>query len=173
MEEKHEKTPLTSAGILPLLPPYPIVLVSTKTNIITINQIHYFTLNPLRIGIAVAPSRYTFDLLVKEREFVVNVPTAENLEAVKTCGRISGRKGDKFAAAGLTKVKSSAVSASSIGECSARIECKVEKIIGFKERSWFIGLVVAANTCEGHDGTKALLCGRTDYLLPGESISER
>ncbi len=173
MEDKHEKVSLTSAGILPLLPPYPIVLVSTQTNIITINQIHYFTHNPLRLGIAVAPSRYTFELLVKEREFVVNVPNIGQLEAVKTCGRISGRKGDKFQAAGLTKIPSSAVSASSIGECPAHIECKVEKIVGFEERSWFIGLVVAASACAGHDGTKALLCGRTNYSLPGEIISKR
>ena len=56
-------TSLMAKDVLALLPPYPIVLVSTQTNIITINQVMYFTFSPLRIGIAVAHTRYTYGLL--------------------------------------------------------------------------------------------------------------
>ena len=89
--------------ILEVLPPFPIVLVTTQTNIITIGQIEYFTLSPVRIGIAVAHSRYTYSLLKAEQEFVVNVPDVKLLAAVKLCGSISGRDRDKFEATGLTR----------------------------------------------------------------------
>ena len=43
--------PLDSGSALRNLPPFPIVLVTTRTNIITIGQIHYFSFAPLQIGL--------------------------------------------------------------------------------------------------------------------------
>jgi flavin reductase (DIM6/NTAB) family NADH-FMN oxidoreductase RutF len=166
-------SPLTARDVLETLPPFPVVLVSTRTNIITIGQIEYFTLSPLRIGIAVAHSRHTYSLLKAEREFVVNVPDASLLHAVKLCGSISGKDRDKFEAAGLTPVSSTQVEAVSIEECGAHIECVVEREIEFEARTWFIGKVVAARKRPGHEGTNALLCGRTEYSLPGEVVGPR
>ncbi len=165
--------PITTKDVLGLLPPYPIVLVSTRTNIITINQVMYFTFSPLRIGIAVAHVRYTYGLLREEGEFVINVPGAELVDAVKQCGSVSGRKGGKFAAVGLTPQPSAQVAAASIAECSAHIECRVEREIVFEHRTWFVGVVVAASRREGHTGVAALLCGRNDYRLSGDVVAER
>ncbi len=170
------KTSLESLSlktVLALLPPYPIVLVSTRTNIITINQIQYFTFKPLRIGIAIAHTRHTYDLLKQEREFVVNIPDAALVDAVKFCGAHSGRKGDKFAAAGLTPETSQIVDALSIAECPAHIEVRVERELDFELRTWFIGPVVAARMREGHSGIQALMCGRTEYRVSGEIVAPR
>ncbi len=164
---------LAPKSVLALLPPYPIVLVSTRTNIITINQVAYFTFKPLRLGIAVAHTRYTYALLKEEQGFVVNIPNAGLVEAVKFCGSHSGRNGDKFAAAGLTPVPSHKVDALSIAECPAHIECQVERELDFEHRTWFIGSVVAARVREGHKGTNALLCGREAYRVPGNVVSPR
>ena len=49
----------------------------------------------------------------------------------------------------------------------------VVKEIPFEKRTWFIGEVVAAGKREGHLGTEALMCGRHDYLLPGEIVAHR
>ena len=165
--------PITAKNVLAMLPPYPIVLVSTQTNIITINQVMYFTFAPLRIGIAVAHVRYTYALLRKEGEFVINVPGAELVDAVKRCGTISGRKGNKFAAVGLTRRPSTQVAAVRIAECAAHIECRVEREVAFERRTWFVGKVVAASQSEGHSGLESLLCGRSDYRLPGEVVAVR
>jgi len=162
-----------SKSVLELLPPFPIVLVTTRSNVITVNQIAYFTFSPLRIGIGIAHSRHTYSLLKEEGEFVVNIPDAPLVDAVKSCGSISGRDHDKFEAAGLSPEESSQVSAVSIRECSAHIECRVVKEIAFEERSWFIGEVVAARKGEGHVGTKALLCDRHQYALPGAAVAPR
>jgi flavin reductase (DIM6/NTAB) family NADH-FMN oxidoreductase RutF len=174
MDGPKQEIPVSKANaVLELLPPFPIVLVTTRTNIITIGQIEYFTFSPLRIGIAVAHSRHTYSLLRTEREFVVNVPDAAMLDAVKVCGSISGRDHNKFEAAGLTPVESIQVNAVSIEECGAHIECVVEREIEFEERTWFVGKVVAARSRADHRGTEALLSGRTEYALPGKKLAPR
>ena len=164
---------ITPNAVLSTLPPFPIVLVSTRSNILTIGQLEYFTFRPLRLGIAVAHARYSHGLLREEREFVVNVPDAGLLEAVRVCGSKSGRDTDKFSAAGLTRLDSQVVQAASIAECGAHIECRVEQELAFEERTWFIGPVVAARQREGHEGTSGLLCGRTEYAAVGEALGKR
>ena len=166
-------TPLTGNDVLPLLPPFPIVLVTTRTNIITIGQLHYFTFNPLRLGIAVARTRYTYSLLQEEGEFVVNVPNAALVDAVKLCGSISGRNHDKFKAADLDREKSLHVQAVGIRQCPAQIECRIERKVDFEERTWFIGQVVAARVREDFQGNQALLCDRSHYALCSEDVAPR
>ena len=159
--------------VLSLLPPFPIVLVTTRSNIITIGQIEYFTFSPLRIGIAVAHTRYTYSLLKHEREFVINVPDAKLIDVVKLCGSMSGREGNKFKAAEVSPEASLQVQAVSIAECPAHIECTVEREIEFEKRTWFVGRVVSARCEEGFDGRCALLCDRHEYVIPGATIAER
>jgi len=170
---KERITPLTTRNVLEVLPPFPIVLVTTRTNVITTGQVHYFSFSPLRIGIAVAHSRYTYSLLKAEGEFVVNVPDASLVDAVKICGSLSGRDHDKFEAAGLNPEGSCEVQAVSLHECDAQIECEVDREMEFEERTWFIGKVVAARKREGHRATEALLCGRTQYVVPGAIVASR
>jgi flavin reductase (DIM6/NTAB) family NADH-FMN oxidoreductase RutF len=159
--------------VLELLPPYPIVLVTTRSNVITINQIAYFTFRPLRIGIGVAHSRHTHELLRAEREFVVNVPDSSLLDAVRVCGSLSGRDGDKFEAAGLEREASVQVGAVGLPQCGAQIECHLDREIPFEHRDWFIGEVVAVRRRVGHTGANALMCGRHAYLMPGAEVAPR
>jgi flavin reductase (DIM6/NTAB) family NADH-FMN oxidoreductase RutF len=168
--DKTPIDPLTTTGVLDVLPPFPIVLVTTRTNVLTIGQVEYFTLSPLRIGIAVAHSRHSYSLLRQESEFVVNVSI---VEAVKTCGSLSGGDCDKFEAAGLTTEDSALVRAVSIRQCAAHIECRVDREVAFENRTWFIGKVVAARRRADHSSAAAVLCGRHDYVLPGEPIAPR
>jgi flavin reductase (DIM6/NTAB) family NADH-FMN oxidoreductase RutF len=174
MDASTNTQPVERAGdVLRLLPPFPIALVTTRTNIITIGQLEYFTFSPLRIGIAIAHNRYTWSLVKAEREFVINVPGVDLVDAVNACGSCSGRDCDKFEAVGLTRKASDKVDAPGIGECSAWIECVVDREIEFEERTWFVGLVVAARSRSDHDGTQGLLCGRDFYAVPGEIVGSR
>ena len=164
---------IDSTRVLELFPPFPIVLVTTRSNIITVNQVEYFTFTPVRIGIGIAHRRYTYSLLKREGEFVINVPDASLIRAVKMCGEVSGRKGSKAELAGLSVEPSCEVGAVSIGQCRANIECRVERIIDFEERSWFVGRVVAARRDSAYDAESALLCGRHAYRVPGEIVADR
>jgi len=117
--------------------------------------------------------RYSHALLQNEGEFVVNVPDASLIDAVRVCGSRSGRDGDKFRFAGLDTVPGEAVRAVRIVQCGAHIECQVEREIAFEERTWFIGRIVAASRRPDHDGANALMCGRDAYLLPGAAVAPR
>jgi flavin reductase (DIM6/NTAB) family NADH-FMN oxidoreductase RutF len=158
---------------LTLLPPFPVVLVTVPGNVLTINQLHYFTFDPLRLGIAVARSRHSFGLLRQHGEFVVNVPSAEMVEAVRICGAVSGRDGDKFAAAGQACRASTRVAAPTICRCPAQLECRVEREIEFEDRVWFIGAVLACRRQESFAGERALLCGRREYRTVGAVVAKR
>jgi flavin reductase (DIM6/NTAB) family NADH-FMN oxidoreductase RutF len=164
---------VATTDVLRMLPPYPIVLVTTRTNVITVNQVAYFSFSPLRVGVAIARNHYSYGLLMEEGEFVVNIPTGNLVEIVKQCGSISGRDGNKFQKVGLTPTSGTAVNAVRIAECAAFIECQVEQRLELENRTWFIGIVVAASMRLGHDGVNALMCGRYDYQLPGEVVTSR
>ena len=155
--------PESVAQLLGLLPSFPIVLVSTRTNVLTVNQVHYFSFRPLRLGVAIARIRHSFRLIQDEGEFVINVPDWNLLDVVRACGRLSGRDGNKFEATGLTPTSSTEVAAVSVGECPAHIECRVDRQVPFEERVWFVGQVVAARRAEDWSGERGLLCGRHAY----------
>ncbi len=54
-------------------------------------------------AIYVRPSRFTAELLAKNPEFTISIPlTDEYREALRVCGKQSGRDGDKLSQAGLS-----------------------------------------------------------------------
>jgi flavin reductase (DIM6/NTAB) family NADH-FMN oxidoreductase RutF len=158
---------------LALFPGFPIVLVSTRSNVLTVGMVHYFRLQPLTLGVGVARARRSHELIRREREFVVNLATLELLEAVRVCGRLSGRDGDKFAAAGLTPRPGRMVRAAIIEECPANIECRVVEEIDLVERTWFLGEVVYVHRRADYDASEALFCGREFYRVAGRVVGPR
>ena len=173
MWDRNPVDPAKAVEVLDLLPAFPVVLVSTRDNLLTVSMVHYFTFRPLRFGVAIHRARHSFGLIQAEGEFVINVPGREMLEAVKACGKLSGRDGPKFPAVGLTPLPSLAVGAVGVAECGAQIECRVCQEIPFEERVWFVGEVMAARAAPGWEGRLGLLCGRHDYRLTGEAVTPR
>jgi flavin reductase (DIM6/NTAB) family NADH-FMN oxidoreductase RutF len=78
------------------LPIRPIYLVSAeyegKKNIITVGMFGYFSGKPTLVGVGIAPSRYSCDLIRQSGEFVVNIVDEKLLDAVQICGERSGRQ---------------------------------------------------------------------------------
>ena len=73
-------------------------------------------------------SRYTRELLAKNKEFTVNVPLEASdkvTEVIGFCGSQSGRDVDKFEACGLTQVPGEVVTVPAIKEFPLTLECKV------------------------------------------------
>jgi len=76
--------------------------------------------------VAVAPSRYSFELLNKCRQFTLNVPSDEMDDAVDIAGGSSGRSMDKIKEAGLTLSEPrSGIQVPGIEEAIITYECKV------------------------------------------------
>lgn len=71
-------------------------------------------------------SRFTHDLLEKNGEFTVSVPTAPlSPEMFRILGSVSGRDMDKLSAAGLTEIPSDCISVPGFEEVPLTLECRV------------------------------------------------
>jgi flavin reductase (DIM6/NTAB) family NADH-FMN oxidoreductase RutF len=141
---KIEKRPTT------ILYPVPVILVTCidqdgKPNIITIAWAGTVCSIPPMVGISIRPSRYSHELIISSREFVVNIPTSDQLQAVDYCGMVSGRDVDKFKETGLTLEKAQIVRCPLIKESPVNIECKVHDIIKLGSHDMFLAEVVAVN----------------------------
>jgi len=143
------------------LPIRPVYLASIgyndKKNIISIGMFAYFSGKPTIVGIGIAPSRYSYDLIRKSGEFVVNVVDEKLVDAVRICGEQSGRDVNKFQLAKLTPEKGVRVNAPTIGESPVSIECRVVKEVEVGDHVWFMGEVLATSVREGYDWKEGLL----------------
>jgi len=78
-----------------LLEPGPVVLLTThakgRTNVMTLSWHMMMDFEPPLIGCVVSNRNYTFEILRRTRECVINIPTADLAKKVVACGNASGR----------------------------------------------------------------------------------
>ena len=112
-----------------LIEPGPVVLVSTmkgtQPNIMTMSWHMMIDFEPPILAYVISNRGFTFDIVRKTKELVINIPTVELAKKVVACENCSGRTVDKFKKFGLTPIAASMVSAPLIEECYANLECKV------------------------------------------------
>ncbi len=132
--------------------PIPAVMVSCgdmdKSNIITVAWTGILNTNPAKVYISVRPTRYSYDIIKKTGEFVINLTTKELAYATDWCGVKTGAKADKFKEMKLTKQKCEFVSAPAIKESPVSIECRVTDIKEFGSHHTFIADVLSIDADE-------------------------
>ena len=84
-----------------MLYPVPAVMVSCcdekeVPNIITVAWTGTICSDPVMVSISVRPERYSYEMIKKTGEFVINLTTRELTRATDWCGVKSGRDVDKF-----------------------------------------------------------------------------
>lgn len=135
-----------------MLYPVPAVMVSCRyenvDNIITIAWAGTVCTNPPMVSISIRPERYSYELIKKSGEFVINIPGKSLAFATDYCGVKSGRDIDKFQTLNLTKEEATVVNVPMIKEAPVAIECKVKDIISLGSHDMFIAEVVAVNVDE-------------------------
>ena len=134
------------------LAPNPVAMVSLgsleKSNILTIAWTGIISTDPMIVYISVRPTRYSYEILKEAKEFVINLPTKEQVVEADLCGTKSGKEIDKFKECKFTKGLSSKVSAPYIKECPINLECKVQEIKDYGTHKTFIAEVVSINVDE-------------------------
>ena len=112
-----------------LLEPGPVVLVTTqykrRSNIMTMSWHTMLEFDPALIGCVISDRNYSFNLLMKTKQCVINIPTRKLAKAVVGCGNTTGAKVDKFKIFQLTPKAASRVKAPLIDECYANLECRI------------------------------------------------
>jgi len=148
------KVEVDSDVVYRLLHPRHTVLVSCidktgRGNIITLAWSMPTSIDPPMVVISIAPKRLSHRMIEETGEFVVNVPTMEIVRETLFCGRISGRKCNKFKEAPLTPIPAKKVRSPIIKECVAHLECKLVQQIPTGDHTLFVGEVLTAYVNEG------------------------
>lgn len=132
--------------------PLPPTLVSCayegKENVLTVAWTGILCTRPPVTYISVRPERYSYELIKRSGEFVINLPTKELVRAVDSCGVRTGAKEDKFIKYGLHTEVGVKVSAPLISECPVSIECKVREIVPLGSHDMFIADIVGIDVAK-------------------------
>ena len=127
--------------------PLPAVLVScgcepSEYNVLTVAWVGTLCTNPPMCYISVRPERYSYPIIQKNGEFVINLTTKDMAYATDWCGVRSGKDYNKFEEMKFTPGKAEVVKAPIIEESPVSIECRVKEIIPLGSHHVFIADVV-------------------------------
>ena len=138
--------------------PLPAVMVSCGTmevsNIITVAWTGILNTNPATVYISVRPTRYSYQIIKEQKEFVINLTNKQLVRATDWCGVKTGAKVDKFKEMHLHKEKAKIVSCPMIQESPVSIECKVKEIKPLGSHDMFLAEVLAINADEKYINEK-------------------
>jgi len=106
--------------------------------------------DPVYISFTTAQGKDTYNNVLANGEFVVNVPSHEReiLEKVRVCGLEFPPGVNELEKAGLTALPAKAVKPPRIADCRSHFECKVEWTKQWLHRLMVCGKVVAASVDE-------------------------
>lgn len=167
-----------------MLYPLPAVMVSVtdgqgNDNIITVAWTGTICTNPPMVYISVRPSRYSYEMLKKTGEFVINLTTEELAFATDYCGVRSGRDVDKFKEAHLTREPAQFVKAPMIKESPVSIECRVTEVKELGSHHMFLAEVLAVHAQQEYidknnkfqlNKAKPIVYSHGEYLGTGKSL---
>lgn len=167
-----------------MIAPVPAVMVSCSdgsiNNILTIAWTGTICSEPAMCYISVRPERYSYDIIRRTGEFVINLTTSALAKATDWCGVRSGKDFDKFAYCNLTPEKCQHVAAVAIAESPVSIECRVKQIIPLGSHDMFIaevvGVMVDSSLLDPQTGkldlSRADLLGYAhgEYFILGEKL---
>jgi len=133
-----------------LINPGGVILVSScykdKVNIITLAWHMPISKDPALLGIAIAKSHLSYELIKKSEEFIINIPSFDILKETILCGSVSGQKTDKFKESGLTAEKADKlIKTPRIKECIGHLECYLRDLKDIGDHGLFIGEIISAS----------------------------
>ena len=148
-----------SVGAKTILYPTPVLIVGTydsagKPNVMTVAWGGICCSAPPCVSISVREATYTFASLVEQKAFTISVPGEKHVKEADFIGIASGKDVDKFAATGLTPVRSELVNAPYIDEFPLVLECKVVHSHKVGLHTLFVGEILDIKADEAVSGAK-------------------
>jgi len=158
-----------------LLEPGPVTLVTTafknQANVMTMSWHMMMDFEPPIFACIISDQNFTFELLMKTGECVINIPSTELAETVVKVGNVSGRKVDKFQKFHLAKERALSVDAPLLMDCYANLECKVIDQSMVKKYNLFIMQVIKAWIRPRKKRMRMLHhCGRGVFVADGKIL---
>ncbi|HXV50065.1 MAG TPA: flavin reductase family protein [Candidatus Binatia bacterium] len=133
-----------------------LVMITTVDDAGRVNAASYGTCvrvchDPVYIAFTTGATKDTYNNVLANGEFVVNVPSHEReiLEKVRVVGLEFPPGVNELEKAGLTAIASKVVRPPRIADCRSHFECRVEWTKQWLHRLMVVGKVVAASVDEG------------------------
>ena len=127
----------------------PVLLVTSsyrgRHNALPVAYAMVLSIVPPLIGIAIHPSRHSYDVIRKTEEFAINIPTRELLHHVQYLGTLSGVDFDKLELTKLPSFRARMLDTILLEGCVGWIECSVQDAIEMGDHFLFVGRVVAVS----------------------------
>lgn len=140
-----------SLGARTVLVPAPVLVVGTydkdgRPNVMTVAWGGTCCSSPPCIDIALRKATHSYQSILDRKAFTVHVTPERYLAEADYFGIVSGRDVDKFAATGLTAVRSDVVDAPYIKEFPFVMECRLFKVVELGLHTQFIGEIMDVKT---------------------------
>lgn len=178
----------TSLGPKLLVYPVPVLVVGSydakgNPNVMTASWGGICCSAPPCVNISLRQATQTYHNIVARKAFTISIPSQEYVRQADYFGLSSGHHTDKFAASGLTAIKSETVDAPYVAEFPLVLECRLLQTVELGLHTQFIGEVIdtkvdpQALSPEGHVDIRKLkpLVYATDtkeYFSTGEFVAK-
>lgn len=160
------------------LEPGPIVMVSSRLadrrNVMTMGWYTVMEFSPSLVGCVIADGTYSFELIRRSRECVINLPTTSLTDVVVGVGNTTGADIDKFEKFGLSAGMATRVKAPLVSECYANFECRLVDDVLVDKYNFFIFEMVKAHVANTPRHPETLhYTGDGVFMVAGRIISRR
>ncbi len=137
----------SSLGAKTIAPATPVWVVGTydregRANAMTAAWAGICCSKPPCVYASLRRATHTYTGIMERKAFTVSIPSEAYVKEADYFGIASGRDTDKFAATGLTPVKSDLVDAPYVKEFPVIIECRLVKTVEIGLHTEFIGEIV-------------------------------
>jgi flavin reductase (DIM6/NTAB) family NADH-FMN oxidoreductase RutF len=136
-----------SLGAKTIVYPTPVFVVGTydendRPNVMTVAWGGICCSRPPCVAVSLRKATYSHGNIVRRKAFTVGIPSQDHVRQADYFGMASGRKEDKFAATGLTAVKSELVDAPYVEEFPLVLECRLLHTFELGLHTQFVGEIV-------------------------------
>ncbi len=136
-----------SLGAKTILYPTPVLVVGTydkdgKPNVMTAAWGGICCSKPPCVAVSLRKVTYSHGNIVLRKAFTVNVPSEKHVKEADHFGLASGKTEDKFAATGLTPVRSELVDAPCVQEFPLVLECRLVHTFELGLHTQFVGEIL-------------------------------
>jgi flavin reductase (DIM6/NTAB) family NADH-FMN oxidoreductase RutF len=136
-----------SLGAKTIIYPTPVFVVGTydkegKPNMMTASWGGVCCSQPPCVAVSLRKATYTHGNILARKAFTISIPSECHVQQADYFGLVSGRSGDKLAAAKLTPVRGELVDAPYIKEFSLILECKLALVNELGLHTQFVGQIL-------------------------------
>ena len=136
-----------SLGAKTILYPTPVLVVGTydkdgKPNVMTAAWGGICCSKPPCVAVSLRKATYSHGNIVLRKAFTISVPSENHVKQADHFGIASGKTEDKFAATGLTPVRSELVDAPYVQEFPLVIECRLAHTFELGLHTQFVGEII-------------------------------